>query len=79
MQRIPGGVWMPVNDDDDEVAAKDGADIISTINVNFQDVAQDALKKQLVKSAGRSWLCSADGSGYRRDKGYCQFYPHQRW
>ncbi|PWK77695.1 cell division protein FtsI (penicillin-binding protein 3) [Mucilaginibacter oryzae] len=50
MQRIPGGTWMPV-DDDDEIAAKDGADIISTINVNFQDVAQDALKKQLVKSA----------------------------
>lgn len=50
MQRIPGGIWMPVNNDDDEIAAKDGADIISTINVNFQDVAQDALKKQLVKS-----------------------------
>ncbi|QEM05761.1 transpeptidase family protein [Mucilaginibacter rubeus] len=50
MQRIPGGIWMPV-DDDDEIAPKDGADIISTINVNFQDVAQDALKKQLVKSA----------------------------
>jgi cell division protein FtsI (penicillin-binding protein 3) len=50
MQRIPGGTWMPV-DDDDEIAPKDGADIISTINVNFQDVAQDALRKQLTKSA----------------------------
>lgn len=49
MQRIPGGTWMPV-DDDEEIAAKDGADIISTINVNFQDVAQEALMKQLVKS-----------------------------
>ncbi|WP_214071369.1 penicillin-binding protein [Mucilaginibacter sp. dw_454] len=47
MQRIAGGVYVPVNDDEDEVAAKDGADIISTINVNFQDVAQKALKKQL--------------------------------
>ena len=50
MQRIAGGVWMPVNDGDDEIAAKDGADIISTIDVNYQDVAQDALKKQLIKS-----------------------------
>lgn len=50
MQRIAGGVWMPVNDDE-EIAPKDGADIISTIDVNYQDVAQDALKKQLIKSA----------------------------
>ncbi|MES2278044.1 MAG: penicillin-binding transpeptidase domain-containing protein [Bacteroidota bacterium] len=46
MQRMAGGVWAPVNEDD-EVAAKDGADIMSTIDVNFQDVAQKALKKQL--------------------------------
>jgi len=49
MQRIAGGVWMPVNDDE-EIAPKEGADIISTIDVNFQDVAQDALKKQLIKT-----------------------------
>lgn len=47
MQRIAGGVYVPVNDDEDEVEAKDGADIISTINVNYQDVAQKALLKQL--------------------------------
>jgi len=47
MQRIAGGLYVPVNDDEDEVTAKDGADIISTINVNLQDVAQKALKKQL--------------------------------
>jgi cell division protein FtsI (penicillin-binding protein 3) len=47
MQRIAGGVYVPVNADDDDAIAKDGADIISTINVNFQDVAQKTLKKQL--------------------------------
>ncbi|MDB5029309.1 penicillin-binding protein [Mucilaginibacter sp.] len=50
MQRIAGGTYMPVNDEDEEIPAKDGADIISTIDVNYQDVAQDALKKQLIKS-----------------------------
>jgi cell division protein FtsI (penicillin-binding protein 3) len=51
MQRIAGGVWVPVNNsDEEEVTAKDGADIISTINVNFQDIAQKALEKQLIKS-----------------------------
>jgi cell division protein FtsI (penicillin-binding protein 3) len=50
MQRMAGGVWMPVNNDGDEIEAKEGADIISTIDVNFQDVAQEALKKQLIKS-----------------------------
>ncbi|RZA03644.1 MAG: PASTA domain-containing protein [Sphingobacteriaceae bacterium] len=47
MQRIPGGVYMPVNNGEEEIPAKDGADIISTIDVNFQDIAQKALKKQL--------------------------------
>jgi cell division protein FtsI (penicillin-binding protein 3) len=51
MQRIAGNVWVPVNNqDEEEVSAKDGADIISTIDVNFQDVAQTALKDQLIKS-----------------------------
>jgi len=50
MQRIAGGVWMPVNNGEEEIAPKEGADIISTIDVNYQDVAQDALKKQLIKT-----------------------------
>src|SRR3569833_3107596 len=50
MQRIAGGTWMPVNNGDEEIAPKEGADIISTIDVNLQDVAQDALKKQLMKT-----------------------------
>lgn len=49
MQRIAGGVWKPVNDDF-EISPKEGADIISTLDVNFQDVAQNALEKQLIKS-----------------------------
>lgn len=50
MQRIAGGTWMPVNNGEEEIAPKEGADIISTIDVNLQDVAQDALKKQLIKN-----------------------------
>lgn len=49
MQRISGGDWVPVNSDA-EIAPKDGADIISTIDINMQDLAQNALKKQLIKS-----------------------------
>ena len=49
MQRIAGGIWMPVNQDI-EIAPKEGADIISTIDINMQDVAQRALKKQLIAS-----------------------------
>ncbi|MBE9584134.1 transpeptidase family protein [Mucilaginibacter sp. JRF] len=50
MQRIAGGIWMPVNDGDYDIAPKEGADIISTIDVNFQDVVQTALEKQMIKS-----------------------------
>lgn len=49
VQRIAGGIWMPVNQDI-EIAPKEGADIISTIDVNMQDIAQRALKKQLILS-----------------------------
>lgn len=48
MQRISGGVWMPLNEED-EIAAKNGVDIISTLDVNYQDVAQKALNQQLIK------------------------------
>jgi len=50
MQRIAGGVWMPVNNGQEEIAPKEGADIISTIDVNLQDVAQAALKKEMLTS-----------------------------
>ena len=50
MQHTPGGTWIPVNNGDEEIAPKEGADIISTINVTYQDVAENALKKQLIKT-----------------------------
>lgn len=49
MQRVSGGFWIPVNSDA-EIAPKDGADIISTIDINMQDLAQNALKKGLERS-----------------------------
>lgn len=49
VQRIAGGSWMPINEDT-EVAPTDGADIIATIDINMQDIAQTALEKQLIAS-----------------------------
>lgn len=46
MQKISGGVWMPVGDEN-EIEPEDGRDIYSTIDVNLQDVAESALMKQL--------------------------------
>ena len=46
MQKISGGVWMPVGDAD-EIEPEDGKDIYTTIDVNLQDVAENALMKQL--------------------------------
>jgi len=48
MQKIAGGVWMPVNDDN-EIEPEDGADIVTTIDINIQDVAENALQEQLQK------------------------------
>ncbi|WP_034261205.1 penicillin-binding protein [Altibacter lentus] len=45
-QKIAKGQWKPVYDDN-EVEPQDGYDIVSTINVNIQDIAHHALLKQL--------------------------------
>jgi cell division protein FtsI (penicillin-binding protein 3) len=48
MQKIAGGVWMPVYDSN-ELEPEDGSDLISTIDLNIQDVAENALLTQLEK------------------------------
>ena len=47
MQKIAGGVWMPMNDEN-ELDPEDGCDLYSTIDINIQDVAENALMKQLI-------------------------------
>lgn len=47
-QRISGGVWMPINGEN-EVEPQDGSDLLTTIDINIQDVAESALRKQLEK------------------------------
>ncbi|MBT3964371.1 MAG: cell division protein, partial [Flavobacteriales bacterium] len=46
MQKISGGLWMPINDEN-EIEPMDGYDIHTTVNLNIQDVAENALLKQL--------------------------------
>jgi cell division protein FtsI (penicillin-binding protein 3) len=48
MERIAGDVWKPVTDSY-ITPPEEGLDIVSTINVHLQDVAANALEKQLVK------------------------------
>ncbi len=45
MKKIAGGAWMPI--DGSEVAPENGKDIITTLDMNIQDVAQNALRNQL--------------------------------
>jgi cell division protein FtsI (penicillin-binding protein 3) len=49
MQKLSGGQWMPINDDN-EIEPQDGYDLHTTINLNIQDVAENALLKQLQKN-----------------------------
>lgn len=49
MQKIAGDVWRPVNDDE-EIQAKNGKDIVTTLDINIQDVAEQALLKALIKN-----------------------------
>ncbi|MBN2350614.1 MAG: transpeptidase family protein [Bacteroidales bacterium] len=45
-QRLSGNVWMPVNERN-EIEPRDGKSVITTIDVTLQDVAEQALLKQL--------------------------------
>ncbi len=49
MQKIAGGVWRPMNDED-EIQAKNGNDIVTTLDINIQDVAEHALLKALIQN-----------------------------
>jgi cell division protein FtsI (penicillin-binding protein 3) len=47
-QKIAKGQWKPISSDN-ELEPQDGYDIISTVNVNIQDIAHHALLEQLEK------------------------------
>jgi len=47
MQKIAADVWRPINDEN-EIEPKDGNDIYTTIDINIQDVAENALLRALV-------------------------------
>lgn len=48
MQRLSGGVWMPVRDKD-EIEPRHGHDVVTTIDINIQDVAEQSLEEHLRK------------------------------
>jgi cell division protein FtsI (penicillin-binding protein 3) len=48
MQKLSGNVWMPL-DGAGEIEPHDGSNIVTTIDVDLQDVAEKALMRQLIK------------------------------
>ncbi len=46
MQKISGNVWKPLNNEN-EIDPQDGNDVVTTIDLNLQDVAQNSLYTQL--------------------------------
>lgn len=48
MRKIAGGVWMPVNNEN-EIEPENGKDLVTTIDINIQDVAENALLNCLVQ------------------------------
>lgn len=48
MQKIAGGVWKPLNSEN-EIEPQQGRDIVTTIDINIQDVAENALRNSLIE------------------------------
>lgn len=49
MQKIMGGHWMPLTDEND-VEPQNGLDVYTTLDINLQDVAENALMNSLEKN-----------------------------
>ncbi|RLD38815.1 MAG: cell division protein [Bacteroidetes bacterium] len=49
MQKISGGVWMPI-DPANEIEPKNGNDVVTTIDIEIQDIAETALLRSLKKN-----------------------------
>jgi cell division protein FtsI (penicillin-binding protein 3) len=47
MRRVGNGGWIPV-DIENEVEPQNGDDIVSTLDINLQDLAESALRKELI-------------------------------
>lgn len=47
-ERLAGNLWMPI-EDAQYIEPKDGYDLITTINIELQDVVETALERQLLK------------------------------
>ncbi|MCD8539023.1 MAG: penicillin-binding protein 2, partial [Leadbetterella sp.] len=51
-ERLPGGYMKPV-DLESDMAATPGLDVVTTLDVNFQDIAESALRAQVSKTQAR--------------------------
>lgn len=56
MQKIAGGTWIPVNDED-EIRSENGYDLQTTIDVNLQDVAESSLLKAIKRHNADHGTC----------------------
>lgn len=51
-ERLPGGYMKPV-DLESDIASTPGLDVVTTLDVNFQDIAESALRSQVNKTQAR--------------------------
>lgn len=47
MEKVPGNVWIPAGDLM-EIEPRSGHDIVTTLDINIQDIAQEALRSSLI-------------------------------
>jgi cell division protein FtsI (penicillin-binding protein 3) len=88
-QKIAKGQWKPVYDEN-EVEPQDGYDVVSTINVNIQDIAHHALLKQLeeyeadhgcviVMDVQTGEIKAVSNLGRSQNGGYYERYNYAIW
>lgn len=65
MQRLSGNVWMPINNGN-TIEPKDGFDVVTTIDINLQDVVHHSLLNHLKKHGAKygSVIVMETNTGY---------------
>ncbi len=69
MQKTAGNIWIPVSDRN-EVEPENGFNIVTTIDIDIQDVAENALSETVKTAQCTSWLRGTYGGGDRRGKSH---------
>ena len=70
MVKVGKNTWMPV-DDLTEIEPEDGKDLVTTVNIDLQDIVENALMRGVSIPCCKIWDGNPHGSQNRSGESHC--------